>query len=76
MVAIRVPPRVTYDQLLDKVRDRLGVEISILQYRVGQGRIPGTAADVNEGHEFGDIRDDSSLWDWLEAHEKYVLYAE
>lgn len=76
MVAIRVPPRVTYDQLLDKVRDRLGVEISILQYRVGQGRIPGTAADVNEGHEFGDVRDDSSLWDWLEAHEKYVLYAE
>lgn len=76
MVAIRVPPRVTYDQLLDKVRDRLGVEISVLQYRVGQGRIPGTDADVNEGQEFGDVRDDSSLWDWLEAHEKYVLYAE
>jgi bud emergence protein 1 len=76
MVAIRVPPRVTYDQLLDKVRDRLGVEISVLQYRVGQGRIPGTEPDVNEGQEFGDVRDDSSLWDWLEAHEKYVLYAE
>lgn len=77
MVAIRVPPRVTYDQLLDKVRSRFFAEISVLQYRVGQGRIPGVAPNASDdGREFGDVKDDSSLWDWLETHEKYVLYAE
>jgi bud emergence protein 1 len=77
MVAIRVPPRVTYEQLLDKVRSRFFAEISVLQYRVGQGRIPGTAPSANDdGREFGDVKDDTSLWDWLETHEKYVLYAE
>ncbi|KAJ9110840.1 hypothetical protein QFC19_001349 [Naganishia cerealis] len=77
MVAVRVPPKVTYAQLLDKVRSRFFAEISVLQYRVGQGRIPGTAtSSVDAGQDFGDVMDDRTLWEWLETHEKYVLYAE
>ncbi|KAJ9101101.1 hypothetical protein QFC21_003319 [Naganishia friedmannii] len=76
MVAVRVPPKVTYAQLLEKVRSRFYAEISILQYRVGQGRIPGAPNEADAGRELGDVMDDRTLWEWLETHDKYVLYAE
>jgi bud emergence protein 1 len=66
MIAIRVPPRVTYEQLVDKVRDRLVAQVSRLQYR-----------DHAAGPDaFSDVMDDQSLKDWLDREDKLVLYAE
>jgi bud emergence protein 1 len=65
MIAIRVPPRVTYDQLVDKVRDRLVAQVSRLQYRNAAG-----------GEEFSDVLDDRTLREWLDREDKLVLYAE
>lgn len=65
MIAIRVPPRVTYDQLVDKVRDRLVAQVSRLQYRN-----PGV------GESYSDVADDQTLREWLDREDKLVLYAE
>jgi bud emergence protein 1 len=65
MIAIRVPPRVTYDQLVEKVRDRLVAQVSRLQYRTTGG-----------AEAFRDVTDDRSLMEWLEKEDKLVLYAE
>lgn len=65
MIAIRVPPRVTYDQLVDKVRDRLVAQVSRLQYRNAAG-----------GEKFSDMLDDRTLREWLDREDKLVLYAE
>lgn len=67
LIALRVHPAVTYDELLDKVRARLGPNISILQYRMGGGR-----ANAPYRH----IRDTHDLTDWMSTEEKLVLYAE
>jgi bud emergence protein 1 len=63
MIAIRVPPRVTYAQLLDKIRDRLGNAVKVLQFR-------------RQGGGYGDLLDDEGLYEWLRVEEKLVLYAE
>jgi bud emergence protein 1 len=68
MIAIRVPPRVTYEQLVDKVRDRLVAQVSRLQYR---NHAAGPGSDA-----FSDVKDDQSLRDWLDREDKLVLYAE
>ena len=68
MIAIRVPPRVTYEQLVDKVRDRLVAQVSRLQYR---NHAAGPGSDA-----FSDVMDDQSLRDWLDREDKLVLYAE
>lgn len=63
MIAIRVPPRVTFAQLLEKVRDRLGAGVGSLQYR-------------RQGGSFTDLNGDDGLAEWLRAEEKLVLYAQ
>lgn len=69
LIAIRVHPQVTYAELFDKVRARLGTEVDVLRHRVGMG---GGAAG-----QYRDIRDDRDLRDWLGAEDvKLVLYAE
>ncbi|KAG8906183.1 bud emergence protein 1 [Tulasnella sp. 417] len=66
LIAIRVPPRVTYTQLIAKVRDRLGDEISFLRYR-----------ESYDGNKvWGDIKGDADLRDWLSKGDKLVLYAD
>ena len=69
MIAIRVPPRVTYEQLVDKVRDRLVAQVSRLQYRNANGGAGG-------GESFSDVMDDHTLREWLDREDKLVLYAE
>ncbi len=63
MIAIRVPPKVTYEQLMQKVRDRLGSQVGRVQYR-------------QSGGAFRDVLDDASLGEWLGKEEKLVLYAD
>ncbi|KAG9047359.1 bud emergence protein 1 [Tulasnella sp. UAMH 9824] len=66
LIAIRVPPRVTYTQLIAKVRDRLGGEISVLRYR-----------ESYDGNKvWGDVKGDTDLREWLSKGDKLVLYAD
>lgn len=70
LIAIRVHPSVTYDDLFDKVRARLGNEVNLLKYRTGMS--PGGAQGG-----YREIRDDRDLREWMRAEDqKLVLYAE
>ncbi|EJD01301.1 uncharacterized protein FOMMEDRAFT_89426 [Fomitiporia mediterranea MF3/22] len=64
LIAIRVSPRVTHDQLMDKVRLRLGDDVHHLAYR---NSISNTFVGLN---------DDVSLKEWLEGTDKHTLYAD
>lgn len=66
LIAIRVPPRVTYTQLIAKVRDRLGGAISVLRFR--------ESYDGNKA--WREIVGDADLRDWLSKGDKLVLYAD
>jgi bud emergence protein 1 len=63
LIAIRVNPRVSHMQLMEKVRERLGDEIQAVSYRRS---ITGA---------FADLQDDYSLREWLDHSDKHVLYA-
>jgi bud emergence protein 1 len=64
VMAIRVPPNVTFDQLSQKVQDRLGGGRRVLSFRdsVGSGK------GANRG-----IEDDRDLLDWMSRTDKLVL---
>lgn len=64
LVAIRVHPKVTHLQLMDKVQARLGGNIHNLQFR------------DSLSHEFIELDSDADLRSWLEGTERHVLYAE
>lgn len=69
LIALRVHPAVTYSELLDKVRARLGPDVNVLQYRVGGGPVGGAPNRL--------IRDDKDLADWMGVEDqRLVLYAE
>lgn len=64
VVAIRVHPRVTHAQLLDKVRARLGENVVALRYR----------DSVNNA--LIDLADDEDLRFFLDGTDRHVLYAD
>ena len=66
LIAIRVHPRVTHEQLLDKVQQRLGGQVARLSYRESS----------EEGDDFVPLQqDDDVLW-WIGSTDKHVLYAD
>ena len=65
LIAIRVSPRVTYLQLLSKVKDRLGADVSELKYRQ-----EGSSNKVTRV-----IQDDEDLKEWVGENSKLVLFA-
>lgn len=66
LVAIRVPPSVTFAALMEKVKDRLGPEISILRYR-----------EPDAGpHVMMRMSDDDDLREFLATGDKFQLYAD
>ncbi|KAH9991638.1 hypothetical protein BJV74DRAFT_884803 [Russula compacta] len=66
LIAIRVHPRVTHEQLLDKVQQRLGGQVVRLSYRESH----------DDGEDYVPLQqDDDVLW-WIESTEKHVLYAD
>lgn len=68
LIAIRVHPNVTYDELYEKVHARLGAAVSALRYK---------DASMGGGGGYGEIRDDQELRDWMRTEDqKLVLYAE
>ncbi|KAG8917657.1 bud emergence protein 1 [Tulasnella sp. 417] len=65
LIAIRVPPTVTYAQLIAKVSERLGGEVLALRYQEGYD-----GKKVWRG-----LKDDADLTEWLGTGNKLVLYA-
>ena len=66
LIAIRVHPRVTHEQLLDKVQQRLGGQVARLSYR----------ETGEEGEDYVPLQqDDDVLW-WIGSTDKHVLYAD
>jgi bud emergence protein 1 len=66
LIAIRVHPRVTHEQLLDKVQQRLGGQVAKLSYRETGG----------DGEDYVPLQqDDDVLW-WIGSTDKHVLYAD
>ncbi|CAG7849480.1 SubName: Full=Related to Protein scd2/ral3 {ECO:0000313/EMBL:CCA74015.1} [Serendipita indica DSM 11827] len=70
LIAIRVSPRVSLRQLMEKVRERLGDDVANVKYRDGMA-----AGSGGTGH-FVDILDDAHLREWMSSGDKLVLYAE
>jgi bud emergence protein 1 len=64
LIAIRVHPRVTHAELMDKVQARLGGEVVLLRYRDSLNR------------NFINLQGDEDLRAWLAGTDKYVLYAD
>jgi len=66
LIAIRVHPRVTHEQLLDKVQERLGGQVARLSYR----------ERGEDGEDYVPLQqDDDVLW-WIGSTDKHVLYAD
>lgn len=63
LIAIRVHPRVTHAELMEKVQSRLGTEVRSLRYR---DSITNT---------FVGLDNDEELRAWMEATDKHILYA-
>lgn len=64
LIAIRVHPRVTHAELLEKVQARLGGDVVHLRYRDSMT------------NSYVDLDQDNELRDWLDGTDKHVLYAE
>ncbi|KAK4686861.1 bud emergence protein 1, partial [Tremellales sp. Uapishka_1] len=68
LIAIRVHPSVSHAELFEKVRARLGNEISSLRYRTSMSQAQP---------QYRELRDEQDLKVWLGAEDqKLVLYAE
>ncbi|KAI0069225.1 hypothetical protein BV25DRAFT_1818213 [Artomyces pyxidatus] len=66
VIAIRVHPRVTHEQLMEKVQQRLGGKIMRLSYR----------ESVAGGEDFVSLQRDRDLHSWLDSTDRHVLYAD
>nr|VWO96561.1 SH3 domain-containing protein [Ganoderma boninense] len=64
LVAIRVHPKVTHGQLMDKVQARLGGNVLSLRYR------------DSLSNDFVPLGSDGDLRVWLDSTDRHVLYAE
>lgn len=62
LIAIRVPPNVSFEGLMEKVQDRLGGGRRMLRYR-----------DSHGGGGFRNVGNDEDLEEWMEVEEKLVL---
>ncbi|KAK0519593.1 bud emergence protein 1 [Tilletia horrida] len=62
LVAIRVPPDVSFSGLMGKVRERLGNEIAVMRYRDESGMMR--------------LSDDDDLSEWIASGQKLTLWAD
>ncbi|GAA6001473.1 hypothetical protein JCM10207_006684 [Rhodosporidiobolus poonsookiae] len=79
LIAIRVPPTVSHAALLDKVRERLGSEVTNLRYRqeVAAGAAPGgSQVMMAGGAQLISLDDDEDLERWVRSGLRLVLYAD
>lgn len=64
LIAIRVHPRVTHDELMDKIQARLGNEVANLKYR------------DSVTNAFVGLDSDEDLRIWMDGTDKHVLFAD
>ncbi|EIN10376.1 hypothetical protein PUNSTDRAFT_142411 [Punctularia strigosozonata HHB-11173 SS5] len=64
LIAIRVHPKVTREQLMEKVKARLGGEVAALRYR------------DSRTNDFIGLESDRDLRMWMDGTDKHVLYAD
>lgn len=64
LIAIRVHPRVSHGELMDKVQARLGGDVMHLRYR------------DSLSNDFIKLDSDDALSGWMESTDKHVLYAD
>ncbi|KAJ7873323.1 scd2/ral3 [Mycena olivaceomarginata] len=64
LIAIRVHPRVTHTELMDKVQARLGGEVARLKFRDSMS------------NQFVGLDNEPQLRAWIEGTDKHVLYAD
>ena len=64
LIAIRVHPRVTHTELMDKVQSRLGGEVANLRYR------------DSITNNFVTLDSDDDLRFWMDSTDKHVLFAD
>jgi bud emergence protein 1 len=64
LIAIRVHPKVTHSELMEKVQSRLGLDIGILKYQ------------DSSTNTFVGLDTDEELRSWMEGTDKHVLYAD
>jgi bud emergence protein 1 len=63
LIAVRVHPRVTHGQLVEKISSRLGVQVTGLKFR-------------SSANAFVGVDDDEALHEWIDTTDKLVLYAD
>lgn len=74
LIALRVHPQVTYAELLEKVRARLGPDVNVLSYKVGGSGVSAAAGAHGPTQE---IRDDRDMAEWMAVEDqRLILYAE
>lgn len=64
LIAIRVHPRVSHGELMEKIQARLGGEVGHLRYRDSMS------------HTFVGLDSDGDLRAWMDGTDKHVLYAD
>lgn len=81
LIAIRVPPSIRLDALLDKVRERLGGDVSHVRYR-DEGERPVSAAQAASaltlpgGARLIELRSDDELDSWMTGTQRLVAYVD
>lgn len=69
LIALRVHPNVSYPDLLEKVRGRLGNEVNMLRFRISMSGPNGAT--------YQEVANDNELRTWMRTEDqKLVLYAE
>ncbi|KAF6762829.1 scd2/ral3 [Ephemerocybe angulata] len=64
LIAIRVHPKVSHSELMEKVQSRLGSEVTVLKYR------------DSLTNTFVGLDSDAELRAWMDGTDKHVLYAD
>lgn len=81
LIAIRVPPSIRLDALLDKVRERLGGDVSHVRYR-DEGERPVSASQAASaltlpgGARLIELRSDDELDGWMKGTQRLVAYVD
>ena len=81
LIAIRVPPSINLAALLDKVRERLGGEVSHVRYRdegnarLSQGQMQSLLS-LPGGARLVELRNDRELDDWIKGAQRLVAYVD
>jgi bud emergence protein 1 len=76
LIALRVPPTVSRASLLEKVRDRLGGDVTKLRFREESPGSGSGGPAVSSGARLIEVANDVDLDRWIRGGSRLVLYAD